>query len=1527
MLRLDTPKTEAEIAETLKVSRPQAKEWLARRSTRDSWKSCPDQYDIAQPRSFPGSAAYSDNINEVSAQRALLVSVSPIWRLAPMEQYVDLGRRFRTLSDAELAEPERLAELRDFETVGTLSWEDLLRTPRVVLLAEAGSGKTWEMEEQTRAQRRKGKAAFFFPLESLAREAPGTSLSAAEERDFASWIADGSAPGWFFLDSVDELKLTQGTLRAALNRFAKAIDGQLARAYVTVSSRPSDWKAQTDLTTLTEILPFVADVRKLPTPEEAFLRPLRHEPSKDSPQEVNNRKSLLIVSLLPLSRAQMEAFSVAKGTASPSALMAEIDRQDAWSFTTRPLDLSELLAFWKSQGRLGNRREQHEANIETKLRDDPERPGAGILSEAQARSGAERLALALALTRRRTFLYLERAIDQQGADEALDPASVLPDWTPDQRGSLLRRALFDPATYGRVRFHHRSVQEYLAACRLAALRNKGMSIRALSRLLLAERYGTAVVIPSQAPIAAWCALWSPEVRREIMRREPELLLQQGDPASLPVEERAALLRAFANTYAEGKWRGMDIDKDSVRRLGHPDLTEVVRELWSQGPTNDDVIDLLLKLIWQGRLTDCEEIAKEAAFDEDQGPYTRILGIWALAAIGARPQLRQVAEALLARPDRWPDRVVTAAAPELFPHSLSLDELVALIERTPQPSSSIQGFRYALRGIALEIEPASDQAAALRERIRQMIWDHRGPELYWYSLHSRFSYLTPALAALCARQIESLRDPDELSAILRCSVLALRFGEHETPVEKDFAKLHNLISANIQSRSIAFWHELDLLDAIAPGQSDQSRWIGLSDNGSAISIDESDRPWLLHALSERFAPARRGIALEALVQLWYSGGQQPEQIDDIKTALADDPPLNERWSASTTPRTPSPEQERLDRKWRRHKCLAAARERQRLQKWEEWRDELCADPVAAFFGDRCFASIANLHDWLQGHSGSITGRDCWNESAISEAFGDSVATAARNAFMRYWRDRAPLLWSQRPKKDRNAIEYAWLYGLCGVYAESETPGWSSRLSPEEARIAAAYAAVEINGFPRWLEELAQTHSREVDAVLGEELTAQLAMVGEIEHITLLQDIAHATIGLKRLFARRILDGLHAWPSVIDTDKQAGHACYALARSIDILAEVLQEADRECVAALCLDRVKSNPAGRLAPCWLRGLFRFDSHRGAETLDAVIDGTPEVGRSQKAVEIFASVFSDQEAVPVAVSDSALRVGILRRLLRLCYRHVAPDDDQAHEGVYTPNARDKAQRVRSSLLSALLYTPGAEAYQAILELAEEPDFSRMRDRILLMAREKAATDAEPSAFSISALRAIEQRFEAPPHDRDSLFDVMMDRLADLQHEIAHDDFTDRRTLQKISLEAEMQRTLARRLRDAARGAYSVSREDEVADLKRTDIRLTTTSGMHRAAIEIKIADKRWSLADFERALETQLVGQYLRDDAGRAGCLLLTFNGDKDFWNEPASGDQLSFEAVCDRLKERAQQLEAQRGFEIRLGIIGLDLRDPPL
>jgi hypothetical protein len=98
-----------------------------------------------------------------------------------------------------------------------------------------------------------------------------------------------------------------------------------------------------------------------------------------------------------------------------------------------------------------------------------------------------------------------------------------------------------------------------------------------------------------------------------------------------------------------------------------------------------------------------------------------------------------------------------------------------------------------------------------------------------------------------------------------------------------------------------------------------------------------------------------------------------------------------------------------------------------------------------------------------------------------------------------------------------------------------------------------------------------------------------------------------------------------------------------------------------------------------------------------------------------------------------------------------------------------------------------------------------------------------------------------------------------------------------------------------------------------------------HRAAIEIKIADNDWSVRDLETALRDQLVGQYLRDRSGKTGCLLLTYGGRKKSWQDPDTGARLDFDGLCARLKALARELEERHGFEIRLGVCGLDLRDP--
>ena len=631
-----------------------------------------------------------------------------------MTGFIDLQRRFHELSDSELEDTESLLSWSGSEFGPDIGWSELLRYPRVILLAEAGSGKTVEMQEQANRLAREGRFAFFLPLESLDGDPIADIISAAEEEQFDQWKTDGKERAWFFLDAVDELKLTDGKLDRALNRLSKAIDGHLDHARIIISCRPSDWRSGSDLNTVQHRLP-VPEVRRnspVRPPEEVFIDGLRNEhgdrPHVDPEEDESpNQGTVRTVVMLPMNDRQIKVFAEWRGMNDPAAFLAEIARQHASIFARRPLDLTDLIEAWSSSGRLGTRAEQHEANIAAKLKeDDPGRPDRGVLADTKARLGAERLALALALSRTRTIRSPDQALDRRRADGVLDAAAILPDWTPAERQALLRRALFDPATYGRVRVHHRSVQEYLAAQRLRGLHEKGMSIKALFRLLFAERYGVEVVLPSMSEIAAWLALRIDAVRKELIKREPETLVSLGDPGSIDLATRRVLLRAFVSAYGRGGWCGLNIPFTEVRRLAHPELATVIRECWANGPANAEVRDLLLNLIRLGPVEACADLAHGVARDTAASDYHRITATRSLLACGWDDDVRDIAGAMLAEPLSWPDRLVQSIAPDLFPAIITVDELVKLMERTREPKQTGGGFDRASRQIVKSVEVGS-----------------------------------------------------------------------------------------------------------------------------------------------------------------------------------------------------------------------------------------------------------------------------------------------------------------------------------------------------------------------------------------------------------------------------------------------------------------------------------------------------------------------------------------------------------------------------------------------------------------------------------------------------------------------------------------------------------------------------------------------------------------------------------------------------------------------------------------------------
>ena len=1446
-----------------------------------------------------------------------------------MKRFVDLQRRFHELTDSELEDIESLLAWSGSEFGPDIGWSELLEYARVILLAEAGSGKTEEMGERARRLTGEGRFAFFVPLESLDQYPITDLLSTTEEEQFDQWRADGKEPAWFFLDAVDELKLTEGKLDRALNRLSKAIDGRLHRARIIISCRPSDWRSGSDMHTVQHRLP-MPDMRResaVQPPEEVFMDALRHERGGSSHviserEEIPNQGKVRTVVMLPMNDGQIRLFAESQSENDVSAFLAEIARQDAWVFARRPLDLTDLIEVWSNTGCLGTRAEQHEANVTAKLKGDPDRRDRGVLADTKARLGAERLALALALTRKRTIRSPDQALDRRRTDGVLDAATILPDWTPEERQALLRRALFDPATCGRVRFHHRSVQEYLAGQRLRGLHETGMPINALFRLLFAERYGVELVFPSMRAIAAWLALWVDAVRTELIEREPETLISNGDPGSLDLAARCELLRTFVSRYGQGDRRGLNIPFAEVHRLAHPELAAVIRECWEDDPANDEVHELLIHLIRLGPVEACADLAHGVALDTAASDYNRIDAIQALLACGRNDSVRDLAGAMLDEPTSWSDELVHGIAPDLFPKIITTDELVRLMERTREPKQAIGGFEWTSRQVVESIESGAGSAISLRDRMADLIMRGRPQTLDPHCIQSGFAHLAPALAMLCHRQMSAAAEKPDAD-LLRASVIASRFGADETGESEPVSELRAHFTGDAALRSDGFWAELAFMDEINPSDNDRLRLHCAQQRGIVGYLTEADRPWLEAALADEHQPERRAVALHALIDGWDRRGRVAAELDSVRASLKGHRLLARILEESTAPPKSN---EVLERMKREHQCREGERARheaQRREDWKTWYDELLDDPDDAFSKVKRQGTVSCLYKWLGLTERTRARYNKWDKDALKRAFGQDIADRAEKAFRALWRANPPMLWSVRPIDEKRSIRDAWVHGLTGISAEAATPGWTASLPPPEARTAAAYAAIELHGFAPFITDLATSHPTEVEDVIGGEVSSELRVGADHHNLPTLRNLAYSDGDLRRFFVPRLLDTLKWWPTNFTADTGPRWSDH-LDKVLRILSAATDDADRMTIARECAGRYEADPLGLLALVWLKGLFQFDAVRGAQVLIREIEDGRDAGSADRAIEMFAALFNRRDAVAFEVEDRTQRARLLEQLVQYAYAFVRREDDQVHEGVYTPNTRDHAEEARNLLLSKLLDTPGPEAWRVLLKLANEDDFAHFADYLRFQARQRAATDAEFPPFDPAEVVALDARHEAPPRNSDALFTVMMDRLDDLAYDLAHDDFTIRSTLRRIGTEAEMQRNLAREFRQRGNGVYNVTREEEVADKKHPDIRLSVANRDLKAAIEVKIADN-WTPTELKEALENQLDGQYLRHSTCRAGCLLLTYHGRRQYWIHPEIRKRMMFLELVALLKGKARDIENASTRGIRIAVFGLDLTDP--
>jgi len=247
------------------------------------------------------------------------------------EPFINLNRRFREFTPDEDPEKAALdsytASLAGHEA--GLGWEDLLERRLVVVLGEAGSGKTWEFREKAKALQSEGKTAFFIPLDQLILQSLSGVLSKEEYDRFQSWLR-GNEQATFFIDSVDEAKYEKPSdFLTALDHFCKDISGNaFRRMHILLSSRISEWRPQGDAQEL--IIRF---------PQPPPLKSKNEEQDTDHSEDAAKKHDeILVVQIEPLDRSRVTQFVRERGIPDPPSFIRALDESYAWPFAGRPID-------------------------------------------------------------------------------------------------------------------------------------------------------------------------------------------------------------------------------------------------------------------------------------------------------------------------------------------------------------------------------------------------------------------------------------------------------------------------------------------------------------------------------------------------------------------------------------------------------------------------------------------------------------------------------------------------------------------------------------------------------------------------------------------------------------------------------------------------------------------------------------------------------------------------------------------------------------------------------------------------------------------------------------------------------------------------------------------------------------------------------------------------------------------------------------------------------------------------------------
>ena len=1430
---------------------------------------------------------------------------------------IDLDRRFIPWSaDEEPSDPDFLRETSPYGNV--LDWKALLEKRRVVLLSEAGSGKTTEFKQQKRRLSVAGKDCFLVTLRSIGRLGFERALREQGWARFQAW-RDSGEPAWLFLDSFDEAKQAEYRLVDVLQDVASAIDGVEGRVHIILSGRYSDWEFKHDLENLLECVPLPPPDRPVDTqsPNEALISVLNRE----KPEPLPEPEPPLIVVMAGMDKTRVEKFAKEKGVENAEKFLVELEGKNLWRLARRPIDLGWLVDYWRKNNKFGSFSSMLEASILERLKEpDTDRARTDSLDAEKSLLALERIGAALVFARVDPIRIPDGSINLVAHAPALALPEVLPDWHSSDLQLLIARPIFNVATAGYVKLHNDNqgeVRGYLTARWLHRLRTKGnCPWSRVKNLIFSDIYGEALVRPSMRSTTAWLSLWDNDVLREVLQREPQLLMEAGDPGSLPLNIRIEVLDVVLDRLVTGEHLNF-LERDAVMRISRPDMGRFVIERWEEYHTSAPIRELLLQMVWLGRLEDCAGLALEAALAGHQDRYTRIFAGRAVVATGDGSQKRRYIDYLLRNLSTVSPIVIWDALENLFPEHFTVNDFLKCIGQIdPNPQDAWPGIDYYGPNLVARVLSRDDASAILRALLHilhvpydfQDLGSGAADEVY-------FSTLESAATRLLDLSSSEETPSEAVHAVLRLGY-SHRYRNPGHDGDGNNQDLLAMLRISPGRRRASFWHALThARKTLSHDTKLQSIWqLQLFGYDPCLLVE--DVPWIIDDITTKSDPLDVAFAVEAAMMVWKQNGEDSVLLARIKCAAETSSEGKQAFRTCFNSSKPSEAEKEFERRGRKLAEKRAIEIAERDQSWIEFAEKLRADPDQL----RMIAPPTEngvdgrlYHLWrLLGQLGQNRSRHAIRDlSPLRPMFGDDVIDAFRESLIAYWRRWRPSPIWERKEEERNTISSLDMIGIAGITQEAEIDtNWAKNLSSGEAELAAIYATFELVGVPSWLDDLAVAHPDVVGNVLWNYAQVDLEM-GEAETfptaLNKLSDASNASIGI---VAERLMcwleKNVEVPPSVIEP-----------------ILRILRRtpSTRRRLVTLVRDLFLKASERNTRAVYFAALFVEDAEQAVVTLEAVLKEIDESEQTALVQTCLTTLYGKRQSEdPLAASS--VPFSILKKLVILAFLKVHPraDNNRPSGQAYSPNERDEAERAREALFKALVDTPGLATFETLRHLRQEADFPVPALQLREFERARAEADSEMEPWGPQDVSKFEHNFESVPSTSQDLQNVGMIRLAEIEHHLLHGDFDQGCVVASLPQEIDVQNWFANELRNRQGRSYTLERSPHVAEEKEPDIRLSSRISDARCPIEFKIAEK-WSLADLREALEDQLCGRYLRFHNSRFGILLLVHQKARPKgWEH--DGKFLSFLEVVDNLRDLARDIGASDTLVPQPAVSAIDL-----